>query len=179
MIETLDENMHHWADVVEAKTGIRLHEMRGAGAAGGLGGAFQAFFPAVTKRGIDIVIEYTKLHDHLQGADLVITGEGQVDFQTASGKTPMGVAQEAQKLGIPTFVLAGSVGPGIEALYEFGIQSIHSIVNAPMTLQEAMERAPDLLTQRTEQILRTIVPNDAMFKQYHRGFKKNENKTND
>jgi glycerate kinase len=159
MIEILDENMYHWADVIEAKTGIRLHDRRGAGAAGGLGGAFQAFFPAEMKRGIDIVIEYTKLRDHLQGADLAFTGEGQVDFQTASGKTPMGIAQEAQKLGIPTIVLAGSIGPGIEALYEFGIQSIHSIVNAPMTLQEAMERAPELLAQRAEQVMRTILPN--------------------
>jgi glycerate kinase len=161
MIEILDKNMHHWADVVAAKTGMWLHDMRGAGAAGGLGGAFQAFFPALMKRGIDIVIEYTKLRDHLQGADLVFTGEGQVDFQTASGKTPMGVAQEAQKLGIPTIIIAGSVGPGIEALYEFGILSIHSIINAPMTLQEAMERGPDLLAQRAEQVLRTILPNKA------------------
>lgn len=155
MVEMLDQKMHSWADLVQTKKGIRLHDMPGAGAAGGLGGAFQAFFPAVMKRGIDVVIEYTRLSEHLQGADLVITGEGQVDFQTASGKTPMGVAQEAQKLGIPTIVLAGSIGRGIEVLYEYGIHSIHSIVNGPMTLQESMARAPELLAQKAEQVLRT------------------------
>ncbi|WP_090823925.1 glycerate kinase [Paenibacillus sp. yr247] len=158
MIDILDKKMHHWADLVQAKTGIQLHDMPGAGAAGGTCGAFQAFFPVTMKRGIDVVIEYTRLRDHLQGADVVFTGEGQIDFQTASGKTPMGVAQEAQKLGIPTFVLCGSIGRGIEVLYEYGIQSIHSIINAPMSLQEAIERAPELLAQSAEQVIRTFFP---------------------
>ncbi len=157
MIGILDHAMSRFADVVQAKTGLRLHDRPGAGAAGGLGGAFQAFFPAQMRRGIDIVIEHTKLREHLQEADLVFTGEGRVDFQTASGKTPMGVAQEAKKLGIPAIVIAGSIGPGIESLYEFGILSVHSIVNAPMTLQEAMEKTPELLSQRAEQIVRTFL----------------------
>ncbi|MBO8164144.1 MAG: glycerate kinase [Brevibacillus sp.] len=157
MVEQLENNMHHWADLVQAKTGIRLHDRPGAGAAGGIGGAFQAFFPAEMRRGIDIVIEYTKLVDALNGADLVITGEGQVDFQTASGKTPMGVAEEAKKLGIPTIVLAGSIGRGIDALYQYGIESVHSIINAPMTLEEAIKRTPELLAEKAEQVLRTYL----------------------
>ncbi|MCZ8511745.1 glycerate kinase [Paenibacillus filicis] len=156
MVELLDKNMNHWADLVEAKKGIRLHDLPGAGAAGGIGGAFQAFFPAIMKRGIDIVIECTGLREALLGADVVFTGEGQIDFQTASGKTPMGVAQEAQKLNIPTIVLAGSIGNGIDILYQYGIQSIHSIVSGPMTLQEAMEKAPELLAQKAEQVMRTL-----------------------
>ncbi|PLR77395.1 glycerate kinase [Bacillus sp. V3-13] len=157
MLEILDANLQHWADLVEEKTGIRLHDKPGAGAAGGIGGAFQAFFPAVTKRGIDIVIEYTGLAEKLSGADCVFTGEGQIDFQTASGKTPMGVAEEAKKNGIPVFVLSGSIGKGIETLYEHGIHSVHSIVNAPMTLQEAIERAAGLLEQSAEQVMRTYL----------------------
>lgn len=156
MVELLDKNMNHWADLVEAKKGIRLHDLPGAGAAGGIGGAFQAFFPAIMKRGIDIVIECTGLREALLGADVVFTGEGQIDFQTASGKTPMGVAQEAQKLNIPTIVLAGSIGNGIDILYQYGIQSIHSIVSGPMTLHEAMEKAPELLAQKAEQVMRTL-----------------------
>ncbi|WP_019120663.1 glycerate kinase [Brevibacillus massiliensis] len=155
MAASLDEGLSHWADLIEAKTGMRIHDRPGAGAAGGIGGAFQAFFPAAMRRGIDVVIEYTGLRDALQGADLVFTGEGQIDFQTASGKTPMGVAQEAQKLGVPVFVLAGSIGRGISELYQYGITGIHSIVNAPMTLKEAMQRAPELLAERAEQVLRT------------------------
>ncbi|NEU30127.1 glycerate kinase [bacterium LRH843] len=156
LVEILDKKLHSWADLIEKKTGIRLHEKPGAGAAGGIGGAFQAFFSAKMQRGIDVVIEYTGLGETVQDADLVITGEGQIDFQTASGKTPMGVAQEAQKHGVPVIVLAGSIGKGIEELYQYGITSIHAIVNAPMSLQEAMKWASELLEQKSEQIIRTF-----------------------
>lgn len=159
MIEILDRNLKHWADLIEEKTGIRLHDKPGAGAAGGIGGAFQAFFPSVTKRGIDIVIEYSKLVDHLSDASCVFTGEGQIDFQTASGKTPMGVAEAAKKENLPVFVLTGSIGQGIEVLYQYGITSVHSIINAPMSLQEAIERAEDLLAETAEQVMRTSLFN--------------------
>lgn len=157
MVESLDRSLGMWADLVEAKTGISLHQLAGAGAAGGIGGAFQSFFPSTMKRGIDIVIEYTRLGEKMQDAALVFTGEGQIDYQTASGKTPMGVAQEAQKRGIPVFVLAGSIGSGIDTLYDYGIHSVSSIMNRPMSLAEAMEQAPDLLAQAAEQVLRTYL----------------------
>ncbi|MBS4190811.1 glycerate kinase [Bacillus sp. FJAT-49705] len=157
MVEALDNNLLHWADLVVLKTGIRLHDKPGAGAAGGIGGAFQAFFPSKTKRGIDIVIEYSKLDQHLDGAECVFTGEGQIDFQTASGKTPMGVAEAAKKKGIPVFALTGSIGQGIEVLYQHGITSVNSIVNAPMTLQEAITRGAELLEQTAEQVIRTYM----------------------
>ncbi|RKD22833.1 glycerate kinase [Ammoniphilus oxalaticus] len=155
MVKQLDHNLKHWADLVEREKGVRLHDLPGAGAAGGIGGAFQAFFPSEMKRGIDIVIEFTKLEEKMQGAHLVFTGEGQIDYQTASGKTPMGVAQAAQKQGIPVVVIAGSIGEGIDTLYQYGITSIHSLVNAPMSLEDAMTRAEELLEQRAEQIIRT------------------------
>lgn len=155
MVEQLDQNLEHYADLVEKLTGIRLHEMPGAGAAGGIGGAFQAFFPSEMSRGIDVVVEYTGLKEKLIGAECVFTGEGQIDFQTASGKTPMGVAQEAKKHGIPVFALAGSIGQGIDILYEHGITSVHSIVNGPMALEEAMNRGAELLERTAEQVIRT------------------------
>ncbi|MFJ8256683.1 glycerate kinase [Peribacillus asahii] len=157
MVEMLDQNLSHWADLVETKTGIRLHDKPGAGAAGGIGGAFQAFFPSETKRGIDIVIEYTGLADKLTNAECAFTGEGQIDFQTASGKTPMGVAEEAKKKGIPVFALAGSIGKDIDVLYEHGITSVHSIVNTPMTLQEAIIGGAVLLEDTAEQVMRTYL----------------------
>lgn len=157
MIEQLDTYMASWADVIAEKTGINVHEMPGAGAAGGIGGAFLAFFPVKMKRGIDVVIEYSRLGEHLTDADLVITGEGQIDAQTASGKTPMGVAQEALKYHVPTIALAGSVGSGIDKLYPYGILSVHSIINSPMSLQAAIENAAELLEQCTEQVIRTYV----------------------
>ncbi|SIR72352.1 glycerate kinase [Peribacillus simplex] len=157
MAELLDKALSSWADLVEMKTGIHLHDKAGAGAAGGMGGAFQAFFPAETKRGIDIVLEHTKMGERLPDADCVFTGEGQIDYQTASGKTPMGVAQEAKKHGIPVFVLAGSIGTGIEVLYQHGVTSVHSLVSAPMPLKEAMERGAELLEASAEQVMRTFL----------------------
>ncbi|MZQ81016.1 glycerate kinase [Paenibacillus sp. 5J-6] len=156
MMNQLERNMTHWADLIEAHTGMHLHDKPGAGAAGGLGGSFLAFFPAKLQRGIDVVIEYSSLRQHLIDADLVITGEGRIDNQTVSGKTPMGIAQEAHKFNVPTIAFAGSVGKGIELLYDVGIHSVHSIMNGPMPLEEAMKQAPELLEQASEQIIRTL-----------------------
>ncbi|MEH7387511.1 glycerate kinase [Bacillus sp. JJ1521] len=155
MVQILDQNLTHWGNVVEQLTGIRLHDMPGAGAAGGIGGAFQAFFPSTMKRGIDVVIQYSKLKENLEGADLVITGEGQVDFQTAYGKTPMGVAQTAKELNIPTIVIAGSIGERIQTLYQYGIIGVFSIINRPISLDEAMKESKKLLELTAEQVSRT------------------------
>ncbi|MBD8589358.1 glycerate kinase [Peribacillus simplex] len=154
-VQILDDCLAHWADEVEKVTGVRLHDLAGAGAAGGIGGAFQAFFPSQMKRGIDVVIEHTGLNRALEGANLVITGEGQVDFQTASGKTPMGVAQAANSQNVPTIVLAGSIGTQIDVLYQYGIVSVNSIINKPMTLSEAIEQAEELLELGAEQVVRS------------------------
>ncbi|WP_339165512.1 glycerate kinase [Siminovitchia sp. FSL W7-1587] len=155
MVQILDQNLTRWADVVEQATGVRMHNMPGAGAAGGIGGAFQAFFPSIIKRGVDVVLHYSKLGEHLKGADLVITGEGQVDFQTAYGKTPMGVAQTAKEHHVPTIILAGTVGKGIETLYQYGVIGIFSILNRPMDLESAMQQARPLLEITAEQVCRT------------------------
>ena len=155
-VEFLDTCLSNFAAVIERATGVHLHDLPGAGAAGGIGGAFQAFFPSEMRRGIDVVIEYTKLNQLVEGADLVITGEGKVDFQTASGKTPMGVAQAAQFKNIPTVIIAGSVGKGIESLYQHGVVSVHSIINRPMELAEAMEKACELAESTAEQVVRSF-----------------------
>ncbi|HBZ11511.1 MAG TPA: glycerate kinase [Bacillus bacterium] len=156
IVRVLDKNLKHWANKIKEVTGVKLHNLPGAGAAGGIGGAFQAFFPSVIEKGADVVMDYTKLKEKLVGADLLITGEGQVDFQTAFGKTPMRAALAAKKLGVPTIIIAGSIGKGIESLYRYGVISIHSIVTKPMTLDKAMESAPELLEQTAAQICRTF-----------------------
>lgn len=153
-VDILDENLTHWANEVARVTNKYLHDRPGAGAAGGIGGAFQAFFPAKMRRGIDVVLEYSNLDSYLTDADLIITGEGQVDYQTASGKTPLGVAQASQKYNVPCIIIAGSVGKGVDVLYEYGVVSIHSMINQPMTLEKAMENASELLELATEQVVR-------------------------
>lgn len=156
MVNQLDQGMEHWANLVAEQTGISLHHQPGAGAAGGVGGAFLAFFPAKVERGIDVVLDYINFNNHLTGAALVLTGEGKVDGQTASGKTPFGVAQAAQKAGVPTIILAGAVGEGIEVLYDSGVVSIHSIIRRPISLEESMREAGKLIEESTEQVVRSF-----------------------
>lgn len=157
MAAELDRNLRRFADVIQETLGIAIHNVPGTGAAGGLAGGILAFLNGKLNSGIQIVIESTGLENEIRDADLVITGEGQVDFQTAHGKTAWGVAQLAKAYDVPTIVIAGSIGRGIDMLFAEGIDAVFSIVNKPMTLQDAMERAEELLTATAEQIARLWV----------------------
>lgn len=153
----LDENMKHWANMIEKVTNKKIHNLKGSGAGGGIGGAFHAFFPSVMKRGIDVVLEYINFDEELSDADLVITGEGKVDNQTFSGKTPFGVAKAASKRAVPTIIITGAMGDGAEKLNDIGVISITSIINKPMSIKEAMDNASVLLESASEQIIRTYL----------------------
>ena len=98
--ETIDRAMSHFADVTEIFLGVDQREIKGAGAAGGLGFALVAYLQATLRSGIDLVLEAVNLEGALQGADLVVTGEGRLDHQTAMGTAPIGVAKLAKKHGI-------------------------------------------------------------------------------
>jgi len=148
MVQLLDKNLAHLAQIISRDVGINVKDEPGAGAAGGLGAGLMAFCQAKLQRGIELVIAATNLEEKVKGADLVITGEGQMDFQTAHGKTPFGVAQIAKKYNIPVIALVGSIGTGVDVLYERGIDSIFSIVEGPMSLEECMKNGP-ILTERT------------------------------
>ncbi|MED1948506.1 MULTISPECIES: glycerate kinase [Brevibacillus] len=154
MVLQLDDHLRHFADLLEKTRGIAIHDLPGTGAAGGVAGALLAFLNGQLRSGIEIVIETTGLAEAMDKANLVITGEGQVDFQTAQGKTPCGVAQVAQRYGIPVIVLAGSIGNGIDTLYEKGVSAVVSITNKPMTLDQSMREAASLLEQTAEQVMR-------------------------
>lgn len=157
MVRQLDDNLRHFADVIHATQGISIHELPGAGAAGGVAGAILALLNGALSSGFDIVKEVAKLEHWVQDADLVFTGEGQVDYQTAQGKTPCGVARVAKAYGVPVVVLAGSVGHGMETLYQQGVTAVLSIVNQPMPLSLAMEQAADLLEMTAEQVMRIFL----------------------
>ncbi|MFD0958185.1 glycerate kinase family protein [Paenibacillus chungangensis] len=156
MVEQLDSNLEHFADIIRQTLSISIHHEPGAGAAGGLAGAIKAFLRGKLESGVSIVSRFTRLDEAIAGADLVITGEGRIDSQTARGKTLSGIARLAQIHGVPVIVLAGSVGEGIELLYEHGIMAIFSIVNRPMTLGEAMAATEGLLEEAAEQVLRAM-----------------------
>jgi glycerate kinase len=159
MVSQLDDNLRHFADLIHATEGIAIHDLPGTGAAGGVAGALLAFLHGHLQSGITIVRETTRLAEAMTGADLVLTGEGQVDFQTAQGKTPCGVAQLARQYGIPVIVLAGSVGQGIDSLYQEGVTAVLSITNKPMSLEQSMLQTAKLLEQSAEQVVRIFASN--------------------
>lgn len=156
MIITLDENLSHYAEMVEKYLGVSIKDYPGSGAAGGLGGGLLAFLNAKLQPGINIVIETTALEEKLKDADLVITGEGMIDYQTQYGKTPYGVAKLAKKYNIPVIAIAGGIGKGAEELYLKVFDSIFSIVDKPMQLEEAIENSELLLQKTAERIMRII-----------------------
>lgn len=154
MLEILDRNLEHYAEVIKSTLNIDIKESPGSGAAGGLGGGLMAFMNVRLQKGIDIVIETVKLEDHIKGADLVITGEGMIDYQTQYGKTPYGVAKTAKKYNIPVVALVGQIGKDANVLYDMGIDSIFALVDGPMSLENALANSADLLQDSAERIIR-------------------------
>ena len=139
MVASLDAGLKHFGDMVWNQLNIDLQNLPGAGAAGGLGGAFAGFLQAGLESGIELILNLTAMEEKMQGADFVVTGEGKLDNQTAMGKAPLGVARLAAKQGIPVIALAGSVPVDASSLNDLGITSCFSISNAPMSLEEAMD----------------------------------------
>jgi glycerate 2-kinase len=156
-VRLLDEGLANLADVIEGDLGIKVRELPGAGAAGGLGAGLHAFLGAELKRGVDLVLDLVGLDAKLAGADLVLTGEGQIDFQTAFGKAPAGVGAAAKRQGIPCVAIAGSVGDGVTDLVKVGIIAVFSLCSRPMTLDEALSDAAALLGVAAEQVVRLFI----------------------
>ena len=153
-VEELDAALAQLGSVVTQALGEDFTQVPGVGAAGGLGFAAKAFFGAGFRPGIELVAELSGLSDAVQGADLVITGEGRLDAQSLHGKTPMGVAKVARAAGVPVIALAGSLGEGYEQVREVGIDAAFSLAPGPMTLQQACAEAAGQLQARAADIAR-------------------------
>lgn len=145
----LDAALQHFAQVVAATLGEDHSGFPGVGAAGGLGFAARAFLRAQFRPGIALVAELSGLAKAVQGADLLITGEGRLDSQSLHGKTPVGVARIARAAGVPVIALAGSLGEGYQALYEAGIDAAFSLSAGPQSLAQAMAEAAAELEARS------------------------------
>lgn len=154
--EQLDKNLKHYAEIIRRDLGKDVETIPGAGAAGGLGAGLMAFLSAELRKGIDIVIEYSKLEDKIQGADYVITGEGSIDGQTRFGKTPYGVAKVAKKYDIPVIALAGNVGKDIDILYDYGFTAIFSILPRVETLEKAINNGKKNIQYISENLGRVL-----------------------
>ena len=139
MVTRLDAGMALLAKVIEDKYALDVVPVAGAGAAGGMGGAFYAFLQATLKKGIDMVLDAIDFDATIHGADLVITGEGKVDFQTAKGKTAAGVLARAKKQHIPVIAIGGCVEM-CDSLMQMGFAGIYPILEEKVPLEVAMQR---------------------------------------
>ena len=157
MVAELDGALGRFAAVVKRDMGLDVAERPGAGAAGGLGAGLMAFAGAELRSGIDMVCDVLGLDAHLEGASLVITGEGGADRSTAFNKAPAGVARRAAAYGVPTILLAGSLGPGHEELYGHHIAGIVCIADRPMSFEQSLRRTEELLEGAAERALRLML----------------------
>lgn len=156
MTELLEHGMLNYAKVINCKFGADFSNTPGAGAAGGLGAGLMAFCNAEIRPGFDLIAELTNLDEQISKASLVITGEGKIDSQTAYGKTISGIARVCKKYHIPLIALAGMVSGDLTRLYELGLTSAFAIANRPMTLDDSKNKAGELLSSTSEQIVRLI-----------------------
>ena len=158
MKKTLDEAMAHFARVTSETLENDYMNTPGAGAAGGLGYAFLAYTGAALTPGIELILDAVGLEEELSGADVVVTGEGRLDFQTAMGKAPVGVARLAKKYNAKVIAFAGSVTKEATACNKEGIDAFFPILRSVCTLAEAMDpvAARNNMTATVEQVFRLL-----------------------
>ena len=156
LLSQMDLWMKRYSELVKEYNPAANPEAPGSGAAGGLGFAFRSFLQGELKSGVSLILEETRLSEKMQGADLVITGEGRLDEQSAMGKAPIGVAKLAKEQGIPVIAFAGAVTEGAKACNQAGIDAYFPILRGISTLEEAMEKenARRNLEDTVEQVIR-------------------------
>ncbi|WP_086112878.1 glycerate kinase [Xenorhabdus beddingii] len=145
MVKALDSALRHYGMKIESLTGKSVIDEAGAGAAGGMGAALLGCLGVKLQSGIEIVINTLKLEEVIQGADLVITGEGRIDSQTIQGKTPIGVARVAKKFGIPAIALVGGMSRDYGVVHQHGLDAVFSIVPEACSLSEALAKGAENL----------------------------------
>ena len=156
MIEILEEGMIHYSKIIQHNFRTDFNSIPGSGAAGGLGAGLLAFCNAKIRPGFELISEITGLEQHIRNANLVFTGEGKIDSQTANGKTICGLANLCRKYHVPLIALAGTVSGDLEVLFQQGLTAAFSIANQPLSLDESKKQAANLISVTTEQIMRVI-----------------------
>lgn len=156
MVAELDAALMHYAHVTEQDLHISMADVPGAGAAGGLGAGLIAFLGATLRPGAQIVLEAVRLEEHIRTANLIITAEGQLDEQTAYGKSVGAVAKLAKRYNLPVLALAGGLGENYQSVYQLGIDAVAVLPSGPMSLAHAMEHAAFLTSDATERALRLL-----------------------
>lgn len=155
-IPVLDAGLKNLARLIQEETGIDLQNIAGSGAAGGLIIPFVAYSQANICKGLDVVLDAIHFDEQLEDCDLVITGEGRTDSQSAMGKVLSGVGQRCKARGIPVIAISGALGEGYEQLYECGITACFAAVRKVTSLDEAMENAEKNLAGAAEDVFRLL-----------------------
>lgn len=156
VVAELDAALARYADVVESFLGRPIRDVPGAGAAGGLGAGLLAFLDARLRSGAELVLDAAGFSERVRGADLVITGEGRVDAQSAYGKLTQAVTVASRSAGVPVVAIAGGTGDGFEALFDSGLEALELVTDGPMTLADAMAQADQLIADAAERLARAI-----------------------
>ena len=154
MVEFLDAALARYDRILQSDLGQDVGKVPGAGAAGGLGAGLMALLEGRLVSGIELVLDVLDFDKKTKGSNLVLTGEGKFDAQSAFGKVPMGVAHRARALGVPVVVVAGSVLPSAEILHGEGVTAYFSILNQPMSLDDAMINGAQLIEHQVAEVVR-------------------------
>lgn len=157
MLKTLESSLTQFADVMEKALNTSLRDTKGSGAAGGMAAGLIAFLDASVRGGFDLISELSKLESHIENADLVITGEGKIDGQTAYGKTPHGVGQLARKHHKAVVAFAGTLDGGYETMIGNPFSNLYPITEKPVSLEEAMKDTYSLLVRASARMFRSFV----------------------
>ncbi len=156
ILDELEAGMKNYRNVIRAQCGIDVDAIPGSGAAGGLGAALLVFLNAELKSGIETVLDLIDFDKRLEDVSLVVTGEGQVDRQSCFGKVIQGVGRRCKAHGVPAVALVGSMGEGAEDIFDYGICSIMTTVNAPMSMEEVLDHAEELYYEGAVRMFRLI-----------------------
>ena len=154
MVKQLDQALAHFAQQVKAQLGLNIRDQAGAGAAGGMGGGVLLLPKVRLKSGVNIVLDTVQLSDKIQDADLVITGEGRMDGQTAQGKTPVGVALAAKAENKPVIAIVGCLREDYEVVYDKGIDAVFPIIRQLDSLENTLKNGRENLISSAQNVAR-------------------------
>lgn len=155
-VEQLSSALDHYATLIERATGLDVRSLPGSGASGGLGAGLIAFAGATLHPRFNIIMKYINIEEKILTADIVLTAEGSLDYQTPNGKIPAEVARIAKKNNIPVIAITGTIGKGANLNYHAGIDAYSSIIQKPTSLEKAIKKAPKWIEESTESILRKV-----------------------
>ncbi len=156
MVRKLDQYLGKLGRLIQRTTGRDVLQVAGSGAAGGIAGGFMGLLGAQLSPGSDLVFELLRVEEQVRKADLIFTGEGQIDFQTPFGKGPGMLAKTAKDAGVPVIGIAGSVAGDVGSLYDQGFTALFSILASPLTIEAAIRQADQLLEAQSEQVARLL-----------------------